>query len=69
MRQPTIHQMREKKHRGKVKEVEKFQYLNLIQKVKSNNRAPKLIIVVFQVMKKNFFKMCDRGRRQRRLKF
>jgi hypothetical protein len=27
MRQPTIHQMREKKyHRGKVKEVEKLQY-------------------------------------------
>jgi hypothetical protein len=27
MRQPTIHQMREKKnHRGKVKEVETFQY-------------------------------------------
>jgi hypothetical protein len=27
MRQPTIHQMRKKNHRGKVKEVEKFQYL------------------------------------------
>jgi hypothetical protein len=28
MRQPTIHQMREKKnHRGKVEEVEKLQYL------------------------------------------
>jgi hypothetical protein len=27
MRQPTIHQMREKKnHRGKVKEVERLQY-------------------------------------------
>jgi hypothetical protein len=28
MRQPTIHQMREKKnHRGKIKEVERLQYL------------------------------------------
>jgi hypothetical protein len=31
MRQPTIHQMREKKnHRGKVKEVENLQYLIFI---------------------------------------
>jgi hypothetical protein len=29
MRQPTIHQMKEKKnHRGKVKEVERLQYEN-----------------------------------------
>jgi hypothetical protein len=31
MRQPTIHQMREKKnHRGKVKEIEKLQYLDVV---------------------------------------
>jgi hypothetical protein len=31
MRQPTIHQMREKKkkHRGKVKEVERLQYRSM----------------------------------------
>jgi hypothetical protein len=32
MRQPTIHQMREKKnHRGKVKEVERLQYHSMIE--------------------------------------
>jgi hypothetical protein len=39
MRQPTIHQMREEKnHRGKVKEVERLQYIFIFQSHFSTNR-------------------------------
>jgi hypothetical protein len=43
MRQPTIHQMREKKnHRGKVKEVERLQYDK-----RNLNRPIKQCIIVY----------------------
>jgi hypothetical protein len=37
MRQPTIHQMRGKNHRGKVKEVERLHYLRIFFSNSYNN--------------------------------
>jgi hypothetical protein len=43
--------------------------IHIILKGKHNNGAPKIIIVVFQVTRKNLFNMfCDLGGHQRRFK-